>query len=328
MSPHEWPPWDPGLFRRTAGWLLEQEARALGLDFEDCSLGDGLDVGGFVRLLRLIRRSGVQLIHTHLNRAALWGTLAARLSRIPVLATVHGIGATSYYRWADQLLAVSSAVADHLKIRGGNPRVEILPNPVEVNFQPNPSRSEAIRRPYEAQGANQLLLVVGKLHPNKGQRLAIEALALMPPSIHLLLVGDGPDRTSITRLCVDRCVQKRVHLLGIRTDVADLMGAVEVVLVPSIVEAFSLAAAESLLCGTPVVAADTGGLPEVLEENGTLVPRRSPQEWADCCLTVLGDLDRHRARAAAGRIRILAKHNSDSVVGATIQHYNRLLSTQ
>jgi glycosyltransferase involved in cell wall biosynthesis len=292
------------------GGPIEAGARDRGLPFEPLSLGDGPDVVGLLALVRLIRRGRYDVLHAHLNRAALWGGLAGRLTGVPVVATVHGMNRPIYYRLAHRILAVSRAVADH--VASAAPvlarRIEVVPDPVE-DVIPDPARAAALRSRLAGGAGARLLLVAGKLHPNKGQRLALQVLAALGPGHRLILAGEGPDRPVLERMARALSIAGQVELVGHRRDIADVMGAVDLVLIPSESEAFSLVAAEALLAGVPVVASATGGLPEVVGPDGVLVAHRSPRAWAAACRAVLDDLAAARARAARARARLLADHD-------------------
>jgi glycosyltransferase involved in cell wall biosynthesis len=120
-----------------------------------------------------------------------------------------------------------------------------------------------------------MLLTAGALIPGKGQRLAIAALEAIPAAT-LVLVGDGPDRAALEALVKQRGLGDRVRLLGNvpHAEVATLMGAADVMVLPSRSEGLANVWVEALACGTPVVTCDVGGAREVIDrpEAGALVP--------------------------------------------------------
>jgi len=308
------------------GGSFEQHAAARGVPFLGLVPGDGFDLVGLTRLVLALRRIGIGLIHTHLNRAALWGTIAGRLLRIPVVATVHGMNRPIYYRFADRVVAVSHAVARHLgrSCPSLQARTRIVPNALSPSFAPDPDRVDRLRRTLGLSPDDRTLLLVAKLHPNKGQRLALDLLARLGPAHRLLLVGEGPDRPVLEQRACDLGLSSRVCLTGHRDDVADLMGVADLVLVPSVEEAFSLTAAEALLCGVPVVAARTGGLVDLVGDSGILLDGRDGGTWASACEAVLADPMAARARAAPARERLLKKHAPDRVLEGLLGIYREL----
>ena len=307
------------------GGLFEQETAARGLRFAPACPGDGPDLRGVARLLRLIRAERPDVVHAHLNRAALWSGIAARIARVPLVSTAHGITRAIYYRMSHRVICVSHAVAAHLVAQVADLSVHVIVNALDPATRADPARAAVLRRELVPDPAERLLLIAAKLHPNKGQRLAIEALAQVP-RCRLALAGDGPDQAHLATLAARAGVAGRVSFLGHRSDVLDLMGAADALLVPSEHEAFSLAAAEALLCGTPVIAARTGGLPEVVGADGVLLDARDPAAWAAAVTAVLADLPAARARAAAAGPRLLSTCAPAPVLAATRAVYAALVN--
>src|SRR5262249_19194528 len=117
-----------------------------------------------------------------------------------------------------------------------------------------------------------------RLHEEKGQRVLIEALAsLRPryPQLTLVVVGEGPERGALEAQVRDCGLDDRVRFLGWRHDAMMLMAAVDVVVQPTLQEAFSQVMAEALWMGKPLVITDVSGAPDIIRDgrNGLLVPR-------------------------------------------------------
>jgi glycosyltransferase involved in cell wall biosynthesis len=136
-----------------------------------------------------------------------------------------------------------------------------------------------------------LLLTAGALIPGKGQSDAIAALQKIPEAT-LLLVGDGPDRRMLDALVKERGLQERVRLLGNvpHAEVATLMGAADIMVLPSRSEGLANVWVEALACGTPVVTCDVGGAREVIDrpEAGALVPPE-PEAIANAVNAILSN---------------------------------------
>jgi glycosyltransferase involved in cell wall biosynthesis len=149
-----------------------------------------------------------------------------------------------------------------------------------------------------------LLLTAGALIPGKGQKDAVDALNEIPGAT-LVLVGDGPDRRMLESLVKERGLQQRVRLLGNvpHSEVAMLMGAADVMVLPSRSEGLANVWVEALACGTPVVTCDVGGAREVIDrpEAGALVPPE-PGAIAAAVRAILADQpDQSAVRKAAER---------------------------
>ncbi|SDF64548.1 Glycosyltransferase involved in cell wall bisynthesis [Blastococcus aurantiacus] len=254
-----------------AGSVAEQ-LRADGVRVTDLGMRSNTQVGAVLRLARLVRRGRYDVVHTHLFRAGLYGRLAARLARVPVVvATEHSLlddqlegrpatrAVRTLYLAAERLgqrtVAVSAAVRDNL-LRWGvaADRVVTVPNGLDVDALAfDPAARTAVRADLGIPADAQVVGGVGRLHPGKRFDLLLDALApTLGPHRHLLVVGEGEQREALTALARDRGVAPWVHLPGERP-VADHLSAMDVLASPSRYETFGLAVLEALANGLPVV---------------------------------------------------------------------------
>ncbi|WP_409329168.1 glycosyltransferase family 4 protein [Trujillonella humicola] len=174
-------------------------------------------------------------------------------------------------------------------------------------------------------GRPRRLVVVGRLSAIKGQDTAIRATALVRRAGHdveLALVGDcypGYEdvEVGLRELAAEQGVDDVTEFTGFR-DPAPLVAAADVVLVPSRVESFGLVAVEALFLGRPVVAARTGGLPEVVRdgETGLLVPADDPRALADAVVRLLQDPALAAALGSAGRADARARFSIPTFTAA------------
>jgi glycosyltransferase involved in cell wall biosynthesis len=205
-------------------------------------------------------------------------------------------------RAADGLLAVSAALG---RVMGnfGMPAERISTHYTGVDretFRPC-DRAKAKTR---LGVPGPLILTVGALIPGKGQRDAIAAIERIPGAT-LILAGEGPDRHALEALVRKRGLEDRVRLLGSRphAEVAELMAAADVMLLPSRSEGLATVWVEALASGTPVVTCDVGGAGEVIDrpEAGALVSA-DPEAIAAAIRAILADPpEQGRVRAAADR---------------------------
>lgn len=143
----------------------------------------------------------------------------------------------------------------------------------------------------------------------------------------LLLVGDGPDRVRVQELATTLGVADRVLFLGKQTSVAELLACSDLFLLPSEMEAFGLVALEAMACGVPVIATNTGGLPEVVDDgaSGYLAPVGDVDTMASAALRLLEDQDAWRAFSAAARTGA-ERFGADRVVTQYEEFYAEVLS--
>jgi teichuronic acid biosynthesis glycosyltransferase TuaC len=168
-----------------------------------------------------------------------------------------------------------------------------------------------------------LVLTAGALIPGKGQRDAIAAIERLPGAT-LFLAGEGPDRHALAEMIRERRLDSRVRLLGSRPhdEVASLMAAADVMLLPSRSEGLATVWVEALAAGTPVVTSDVGGAREVITrpEAGAIVPPE-PEAIAEAIRRILADPpDQAKVRAVSERFTWAA--NS----AALFDHLSRVAS--
>jgi N-acetyl-alpha-D-glucosaminyl L-malate synthase BshA len=143
----------------------------------------------------------------------------------------------------------------------------------------------------------------------------------------LLLVGDGPERASAQALARRLGLQDHVRFLGRQDSAEEILACADVLLLPSELESFGLAALEAMACGVPVIGSDAGGLPEVVHhaETGYLLPVGDIEGMAARTVELLKDDERRRAMGQAGRRRAASLFNAERLVGQYERYYERVL---
>ena len=213
-------------------------------------------------------------------------------------------------RWAASRAAasvgVSAALVERLRELQVSPeRLHMMCNGVDAErFRPLP-RAEA--RAAQGVGGDPLILCVGNLQEHKGQRLLVEAFALVAqrfPAARLLLVGEGPDRIPLQLQLEKLRLADRVRLVGTvpNAELAGWYSAADLLVLASSREGWPNVLLEAMACGTPVVATAVGGIPEVVSQNhlGRLVQQRTPAALAAAIVdAVEARLDRSRVREYA-----------------------------
>ncbi|MEU8340911.1 glycosyltransferase [Spirillospora sp. NPDC048832] len=247
---------------------LGAEMRRSGVPVHAIGMRGNRDLAALPRLVRLIRRGGYDVVHTHLYRACVYGRIAARIAGTPrVIATEHSLGdghiegrATTrgiraLYRATERLgsltVAVSPTVAERLRGWGVPPgRITVIPNGVDAAaFAFDAARRAATRRRLGILPAEPVVGAVGRLVPTKRFDLLIDAVARLD-GVRLLLVGAGPERAALERRARDLRVP--VAFTGGTSDVPGALAAMDVLAAPSAQEAFGLGVLEALAAGLPV----------------------------------------------------------------------------
>jgi glycosyltransferase involved in cell wall biosynthesis len=257
---------------------------------------------------------GCDLIHAHWTLSAFAASLTAPLHGRPMVCTVQGSDiyqamrlpaagalARSALKSARKVIALSRSLAEAAAAQGVDPKkIAVIPNGVDVKlFAPNGVPREPV------------VLFAGSLIERKGVAGLIEAMALIRrryPAYNLVLIGDGPQRKELESLAAASGLSEAVRFTGSLppAEVARWMRRSELFVMPSLEEGQGVAMLEALASGTPCVASNVGGIPEVLSpEWGALVPPGDPQALASAAMDLLARPDRRRAmgQAAASAVR-------------------------
>jgi glycosyltransferase involved in cell wall biosynthesis len=267
------------------------------------------------------RESEPALVHAHWwfpsGIAATW---VARMGGIPLVTTMHGtdvrmarnIAASRpafrhVLKHSAAVTTVSRWLADETQSIVSIERPTVAPMPVATELFDVAPGVERSKR----------LLFVGRLMPQKGVDLLLDALALLPADVGLDVVGDGPDRDALEARARGLGVAERVAWHGAvkQYELPRLYQRAAALIVPSEEEGLGLVAVEAQLCETPVVAFDSGGLGDVIqhERTGILLRERTPGALAAAVQSVLDRDDRGASLGGAGRLHALATFAPESV---------------
>lgn len=289
------------------------------------------------RMLRAATR-GAHLVHAHGLRAATVAAVANLGRRTPLVVTLHNAVDTDspvlrrayaaieqfVARSADVVIGASPDLAARAEACGARRAVfrEVAAPPLE---QPTRSRDE-VRDALHIPAGAPLLLSVGRLHPQKGYDTLLRAASQWkdhPARPEVVIAGDGPLEDELRREIDSRGL--RVRLLGRRTDVADLLGAADLVLLPSVWEARSLVAQEAMRAGVALVSTTTGGMGELVGDAAYRIPVGEPDALASAVSELLDDPARRAALAEAGRRRAAGFTTQSDSAEALIALYRELL---
>jgi glycosyltransferase involved in cell wall biosynthesis len=192
-------------------------------------------------------------------------------------------------RQAREIVTVSSALSDRLVSLGVNAdKISVVRNGVDMDTFAPVDRNESRMRLGVESGP--LIASIGNLVSEKGHEIVIDALGEMP-GLQLVIVGDGPDRRLLESRIAKRGLSERAKVLPARSqaELKWVYGAADAIVIASSREGLPNVLLEAIACGTPVVAARVGGIPEVVTEPvaGRLVDERTPNAFAGAIREVL-----------------------------------------
>jgi glycosyltransferase involved in cell wall biosynthesis len=275
-------------------------------------------------LIRLVRHRDIDILHVSGFKGTMLGRIAAAVTRRAAIAHLHDARPMAPWvrlvqhrlaRWTDAAIVVSEAMRRVALADYGLPsdRVQVLHNGVlpEAYSQVPPGARRRIRQELGIEDDAKVIGIVGRIEPGKGHKALLRALPKVLARCStavLLVVGDGPAHADCERLAGDLGLTAAVRFTGYRSDIPELLSAMEVMAAPSIAEeGLGYAVLEAMCAGLPVVAYRSGGLAEVVVhgETGLLVPKGDVAKLAEALATVLTETFLRQEFAQGARRRVV-----------------------
>ena len=290
------------------------------------------------RLSQRFRDLRPALVHTHLFHADLYGALALRGSRVPLISTKHGFDPWRVRPWWGWLNRLATRRAQHLIVISaaiGQWHCDVESLPPEKMSVVHYGLDAAIFRDAAAASTRTddgriRIGVVSRLIQQKGVDVLLRAFALLKADhqqADLLVVGDGPARASLEDLAQSLELSDRVKFLGYRRDVSTIMRELDVVAFPTHGEGFGLVVLEAWAWAKPVVASAVTSLPEIIEDerSGLLVPVGNEHALAAALSRLIQDAGLRRALGENGRQRLEHDFTIETMTRKTVDVYQGVL---
>ena len=292
---------------------------------------------------RYIRETQPEIVHTFLLTASLYGRLAAILERVPIVIGTevniyerkrwhHAIAERLLMAGTDRVVVSAESVREFYtrQVHADPAKVDVIHNAVDFS-QARASVSRAEMRaslgvPADAPVAG----VIARLTEQKGHRFLFEALAERPElsPVQLIVIGDGDSRDALRERADALGLTSRVHFLGARRDLGNLLGAMDVFVMPSLWEGLPLSLMLAMSASLPVVATAVAGIPEVVDDDrtGVLVPPGDPAALGAALGRVFGDAALRERLGRDARNSVLPRFGVDRYVESIVALYDRLLN--
>lgn len=285
----------------------------------------------FWRLRAALREFRPDVVHSHMVHANILTRLVRLCAPIPrLICTAHNTDEGGWlrmlaYRLTDGLADLSTnvsqeAVAAFEKRKAvGRGRMLAVTNGVSTStFAYDEEIRSRIRRELGIPEATSVILAVGRMEEQKDYPNLLRAVTLMIRDgldFLVCIAGDGPSRQSLEALVRELDIASHVRFLGVRRDVPHVMSAADIFVLSSAWEGMPLVTLEAMSCERVVVATDCGGVREVLDGTGYLVPARDPGALADALARAMRLSAAERAAMGrAAREKVLKNHSLDRVV--------------
>jgi glycosyltransferase involved in cell wall biosynthesis len=307
-------------------------------------------VKGLLRIIALIRRHHIRVVHACFLRAEVLGVMARLLGRRTKI--VLGKRDLGHYRygWHERLLARFSnrssdaVVANSIAVKAclketwrvPQEKVEIIYNGVDLErFAPvSRERQARAKRNLGYEGNESVIAIVTHLTPVKGVEVFVAAAAIVAretPHARFVVVGGGPLLDALMDSARSLGIEKRISFCGEVADVVPYLAAADVGVLASMSEGFPNAILEYMAAGLPVVSTDVGGVAELLGENGECgyrVPAGAPAAMADRLVVLLASPELRLEMGARGRSRAKEIFGLNRMLAQYERLYRRLLGTE
>lgn len=321
---------------------LEADLRAAGVPVTLIGKTGKLDPRTLGRLTRLMKQRKIHVVQTWIFAANVYGRIAARRARVPVVVTAEmavdlwksraELAVDRFLaRWTDRVVGNSKAVVEFYR-KAGVPegKLGVIHSGIGEEEPPGDD-PEAVRQALGARPGAAVMLFVGRLAKQKGVRdllMAVDIVQHVEPEATTWVVGDGPLRESLEEVAESFGLlgTGRVRFLGHRDDVPRLLKAADLLVLPSLYEGLPNVVLEAMRFRKPVVATQAPGTTEVVTdgETGVLVPVGAPKELARALRDLIRDPERRKALGEGGRRRVEAEFQAERMIERFGELYEEL----
>lgn len=299
-----------------------------------------------LQMVSILRSLPVHVLHTHLFGANTWGRMLGKLAGVPVvIAHEHWSSKAAHevwvdrllYRFSDRILVPSHASKRLVMRKEGIPSryLDVTYNGVDTALFSPCAERDAVRTALGIEAGDLVVGTVGRLSADKGGQddllwAANEARKQYagPGQVRLLVVGDGPLRGSLQGYAAElgMAAGNTAIFTGVQADVAGLLGAMDIFVLPSLMEALPIAVLEAMSMRLPVVATNVGGVPEVVQDGktGLLVAPAARPAMRDALLRLASDPALRCSLGQKGQARVHAHFTVEKMVEHVEGLYEKL----
>lgn len=312
---------------------LEQQLDQAGIKTWFLGKGPGFGWRTYYRLHRVFKEFRPDIVHTHVHVMRYAFPSLVYFNPRLMIHTVHNLAECEIEpraRWLQRLayrrgvipVAVAREVAASLERVYGIGNSRVVWNCIPTELYASPQTPREVWRSRQGFSAEDILLVcVARFAPQKNHDLLISAFAKGPashPKAHLVLAGQGALRAQLQVRVNELGLTNRVHFLGLRTDIPDVLGAADIFALSSDYEGNPLSVIEAMAAGLPIVSTAAGGVPELLQngKEGFIVQPGRADQLSEAMMTLVNDADLRRRMGAAAAVRAKEKFDVPAMVRA------------
>ncbi len=271
-------------------------------------------------LTRIIRKKQINLIHSNQPRSNLFGAIAAKIKDVPIVWHERCLergrfdSDNIFSFLPDRIICNSGAVRERFtKWKGTDTRIRTIINGVDLKkFNPE-SNGSSIRTEFNIDKDEPVIGTIGRIDPEKGYECFLESARIVLQAfknVRFLIVGGSFNNPSLEEslheMSKEKGIDKKTVFTGFRNDIPQILAVMDIVVLPSEIDACSRVLFESMAMSKPLVATNVGGTPEVVQDGitGLLVNPRDPSGMAGCIMKLLRNKYLAEQYGAAGRKRV------------------------
>lgn len=300
--------------------------------------GDPVAVSNF---LRIIKSEDVDIIHTHSSKDSWIAGFAGRISGTPIVRSRHlttpvkqnWAAAFVYRHLCDTIITTGKYIKESLvrdnKINSG--KIISIPAGVDTARYDTHISGNTVRAELAIENAYPVVGVVAILRNWKGHQYLLEAVPAIVtsyPNAKFLIAGNGPQWDNLQRKIRDLGIEKYVIMMGFREDIPEILASLDIFILPSTAsEATSQVIPQALAVGKPVIATNTGGLPEIIEDGitGLLIEPGNHEAIACAVVRMAENKEEAEKMAVRGREKILKGYTFQRMIDDTSGVYQNIL---
>lgn len=301
------------------------------------------DAGTLVRIFQWMHRTRIDILHTYLFGFHFFAGLSARLLKVPVVLSSRreiALWQKKRHRWLENLgnLTVDRVVCCSKAAEQWTLKQEIIPqekvvtihNGVDLSVFGGRSGASKIRAEFGIPSGDAVVGTVANFSEEKGYPYLLDACQRIhetQPDTWFLFVGSGRLQEEVKEKASKISAGRRIIFPGRRSDIPDLLSAMDVFVLPSVIEGFPNVLLEAMAMARPVVATRVGGIPELVDSgrDGVLVPARDGVALADAVTALLSDKDSALRMGERASEKIKRNFSLDRMVDDYEKLYRRLL---
>jgi len=322
---------------------LIEDFRKLGVKVVCLNMYNKRDIRGFFKLYRYFKSHKIEIVHTHLVEANIFGRYAALLAGVPIIiSTEHSVddwkanpqSIKSKLRLffdkiaanhSNGIIAVSDKIKKHIiNYEKINPaKITVIKNGIEIEKFDNSFNNSK-------KGNTIVLGSVGRLCKAKGYEYLLKAFIKVKEKISntkLLIAGDGPLREQLEKLARNLHISTDVTFMGVLNNIPAFLNEIDIFVLSSVREGLPLSLLEAMAAEKPIIATAVGGIPEVIDNgsDGIIVTATNVDELKDAIISLLQDEDKRRAIGKNARNKVINYFSIESMVNELESFYDGLI---